>query len=337
MKSIKPFIILIVFAALFYFYFAVSFKPGNNNSAAPPLPPLKIACSAWPGFLPSVLASEKGYFKDAGVAVRCEYSQNIRQQLLDFGNGSYDGAGFALGSLISLYSKDRDFSVIMATDYSMGADALIANPPINSVGDLKGKTVLVNLGSYAELFIDLALERHSMQRSELTLMSWNDENAAVEKVLSKEADAAFLWEPYASMAMKNGARCIYSSRDMPGIVTDVFAFRNKTIKERPDDIKKFVECWFRAVEFWSANTAEASLLIARAIESETAAVSLAGIELCGPAANERAFSPGVPRGEKNLLSLYDSGKLYIDHYIKLGIHREKIKIEEILNPAFIKK
>ena len=332
MRNFKPFIVLIIFAFLFYFYFTLSFKPASQTPSSVPLPPLKFACSAWPGFLPVVLASKKGYFKEAGVDVEYFYSENIRQQLIDFGNGAYDGAGFALGTVISLYSKHPEVSVIAASDYSMGADALVANPPIGSVYDLKGKTILLNLGSYAEIFFDLTLQKHSMTRNDVNIRTWNDENTAVKELINKKADAAFIWEPYVTLALNKGAKTIYSSRDIPGIVTDVVVFQNKTLKRRPVDVKKFMDCWFKAVDYWTANTLEASLIISTAISADTERTSLKGIELCSKTANEKAFKENFT----DLTSLYGSGKLYIDHYIKLGICRDEISISDLLNPAFIK-
>jgi len=328
MNKLRFLILFISALLLFYIYYLCEFKPLTTKNTHDPL---KIACSAWPGFMPVILASELGYFKKSGIDVEYKYSENIRQQLLDFGAGVYDGAGFALGSVMALYAKASSISIIFATDYSLGADAIVANAGINSIADLKGKIIGANLGSYAEFVIDDVLLKNNLTRKDIVLQNWNDENQACKMLAAGKYDAAFLWEPYVSKAINAGAHLIYTSAEQPGIVTDVFSFQNETIASRRGDVKKFVDCWFQAVDFWEANTSEASLIISRAIGINPDFVSIKGMKLCGRLQNQKTFE----RAE-NYLSIYYGGERIAEHYIKIGIYKEKVNIDKLINPYFVK-
>src|SRR5258708_12388851 len=59
--------------------------------------------------------------------------------------------------------------VIIITDYSSGNDMVVAKPGIESVKDLKGKKIGVELGLVDHLLLLNALESNGMKASDVTL------------------------------------------------------------------------------------------------------------------------------------------------------------------------
>jgi NitT/TauT family transport system substrate-binding protein len=51
-----------------------------------------------------------------------------------------------LGSVLNSCAVNPDIKIILATDVSAGADAVIAQPEIRTVGDLKSNMMGVRLG-----------------------------------------------------------------------------------------------------------------------------------------------------------------------------------------------
>src|SRR5688500_14446740 len=99
--------------------------------------PIKIGYSDWPGWLPFEIGKQKGFFKDAGVDVEMVWFSEYGACIDAFTAGKLDG--IAIDCASSLTTKSS--TIILLTDYSNGNDMIIGKQGVDSIKDLKGKTV----------------------------------------------------------------------------------------------------------------------------------------------------------------------------------------------------
>lgn len=290
---------------------------------------LKVAYSAWPGFLPIALAQEKGFFTQQGVKVETFYSEDTMAQMADFGAGNYDVVTLALGSIGIISQKNPDVQILVATDRSAGADAIVAQSDITSVADLKGKTIGTGLGGFGELFVTTMLEKNGLTTDEVTLVNVDGDKIPT-RMKSGEIQAGQTWEPYVSQVVKSGGRTLFTSAETPGLIPDVMAFRGIVLRERPDDVRAFVRAWFQAVDYWKANLKEGNELIAKALKIPPETLSLEGVELLNLNENLKAFTQGNTTD-----SLYHTAQLYSNFYIRTGGIARPLDVNKLLNPSFL--
>ncbi|MDD1427573.1 hypothetical protein MEO94_24530 [Dolichospermum sp. ST_sed9] len=50
--------------------------------------------------------------------------------------------------------------------------------------------------------------------------------------------------------MKSGGHKLFTSKQTPGLILDLVAFRGETIRDRPEDIRAFIRGWLQAVKYW---------------------------------------------------------------------------------------
>ena len=292
--------------------------------------PLEVAVDNWPGFMPAVLADELGYFAEEGVDVKVIYSENARQQRLEFESGAYDGITLSLGSLIAVSSKAPDTRIIFLTDISTTGDAVVAAPGIKSAADLKGKRIVLGAAGYGEVVVNVMLEEAGLTSNDVIWVAMQDENEALEMLKDGRADAFQTWEPYVGRAVGNGAKIIFTGADVPGLIPDAIGFHEATLRERPEDVTAFTRAWFRAVDYWLANPDDAAQIISSAVSLSPEEVSLNGLELLTLEENQNFFVPG-----DDFSSAYYAANVYMEFFVKNGVIDTPLNIEEILDPTFL--
>lgn len=292
-------------------------------------PALKIVYDPWPGFLPLVIAQEKGFFAQQEVQVETVLTENSETKIPDFMAGKYDGITLALGSVVTSNAANSNIRIILGIDRSDGADAVISQPQIQTVRDLKGKAIATRLGGFGELFIKKMLEANKMNFNDITLLNARGEQIP-EFVQSGKTHAGNTWEPFLSKAIAAGLRVLFTSKQTPGLIPDVMVFQASVLRERPDDVRAFIRAWFQAVDYWKANPKEGNILIANALKLQPEKISLKGVKLLTLKDNKQAFTPG-----NNTESLYYTTQLYADFFARLGNLNFSPAQNQLLDPSFL--
>ncbi|MCD8489444.1 MAG: ABC transporter substrate-binding protein [Desertifilum sp.] len=288
-------------------------------------PPLRIAYNLWPGYFPMVLAQERGYFAQQGVQV--ELDRVGGTIMTDFRAGKYDGLALTLGNAITT-NETEPIRIVMAMDDSMGADAIVAQSQMRAIADLRGQSIGATLGGFGELFLERMLAAGGLPRDAVTFVE-SDPSEVPEELRDNKLQAAHTWEPHISRAVADGKRVLFTSADTPGLITDVIFFKEEIARDRPDEIRAFVQACFQAIEDWQANFTEGNALIAQALGLDPQEISLEGIRLLTQADNRERFNPNHPS------SLYRNAQLYTDFFLRVRAIEAPPNLDRLIDPSFI--
>lgn len=285
---------------------------------------LRVAIDKWPGYYPLIIADERGYFETRGLEVEISLPEDTDRMLAEFTAQTYDIVAVALGDLITVAAMSPQVRVCLVTDESSGGDAIVGRVPLESAGDIQGQRVSTNLGGFGELFVSAWLEQSGHTSADVTLL--NVESADVPASLAAgEIDAGHCWEPYVSQAVAQGGSIWFSSKDTPGLIPDVLATHEEVIESRREDMKRFIDAWFEAQEWWLANETAGNALIEDALELEAGSVSLNGIRLLNREENIRYFSKG-----DGMDSLHHVTNVYTDYFVRKGALGRRIDPDTLL-------
>ena len=291
-------------------------------------PPLRFAHNLWPGYFPITIAKAKGFFKEQGVDVEIVFTEDQQPQIAAFYAGKYDGLALPLGSIIIASGNNPDIRVVYVIDDSVGGDAVVARSEIETIQDLKGKTIGATLGGFGELFVESMLQKAGLNRNDITLIN-TDSNHVPEWLASNRIQAGQAWEPYVSRAIKDGGRLLFSSEQTPGLIIDTIMFRGAVLRERPEDVRAFIRACFQAVDYWEAHPEEVRTLLAQTLKIQPEEISLKGIKLLQVDDNRRAFDRDNPH------SLYHNARRYAEFYIRTGSLGRMPDIDKLIDDAFL--
>lgn len=212
--------------------------------------PLKIAYSDWPGWVAWQVGIDKGWFKEEGVDVDFEWFEYV-PSMEAFAAGKVDAVCMTNGDALVTGATGAPSKTILINDYSNGNDMLVAKPGIESVKDLKGKKIGVEVGFVDHLLVLKALEANGMTEADVTLVNIPTHETP-KAFASGDVDAIAAWQPNSGQALKAvpGSKAIYTSKDVPGLIYDVLAVNPASLSQRTEDWKKVAKVWYRIVNYF---------------------------------------------------------------------------------------
>ncbi len=297
-------------------------KPSTDS-----LVPVKVGIDLWPGYYPIVLAKKLGYFKRQGLDVQFVLPEATDDMLGQFVKGKLDMVCVAMGDAFSLYKQDPKLRVIMITDESSGGDALLAR---EGVSELKGRTLGTNLNGFGELFIDAFLKGRGLTRNQVTLVH-QEAADALTFLRDGKADVVHTWEPYVSEIVSFGiGQVVFDSAQTPGLIPDALLVNGQFRSTHPERIRKFVQAWLQAAQWWMDNRKQGDQLIEPELLLMPGSVNLKGVRLYTAQQNRNTFKPG-----DDMSSLYFVTQKYIDFFVEKGVLAVGIEPSDILDPSFL--
>jgi len=294
--------------------------------------PLKIAYSDWPGWVAWQIGIDKGWFKEAGVDVDFEWFEYV-PSMEAFAAGKVDAVSMTNGDALVTGATGAPSKAIIINDYSNGNDMVVAKPGIETVKDLKGKKIGVEIGFVDHLLLLKALEANGLKEKDVTLVNIPTHETP-KAFASGDVDAIAAWQPNSGQALKAvpGSKAIYTSADAPGLIYDVLAVNPSSLSAREDDWKKVAGVWYKIVDYLNDPATKAD-----AIKSMSARVNLppeeyaafvGGTKILPLAEAKKAFKKGP-----GLDSIYGSGDVVDKFNVDNKVYEKPQAVGDYLAPA----
>ena len=311
-------------------------EPGTKQAEEPKTTglPMKVAKYYWPGEFWVEMADKKGWFKDAGLNVELiDTNLDYVKSLEDLAAGKIDTQNVSLFDVINFKVAGVNLAMVINTDNSFGAEAIVAKSEIKSLRDLKGKTIGVGKDSYVEYILSVAMKRAGVSADEITLKNIIPEEAAEE--LSKDSVHAIItWEPIVTEVIKkNNGQKLFDTSEIPGVSPNGQVFHRSFIESRPGDVQAFVNVWNKTTLFIKENPREAMKIIADIYQKTPGEVqALAQTDkILDFRDNHTAFSFG-----SGFDSLHGSTRRINAFLIEKGITKELFDSTEFLDDQFLR-
>lgn len=211
--------------------------------------PLRIGYSDWPGWVAWEIGIETGMFEAAGVEVQFEWFDYVAS-MDAFAANQLDAVAMTNGDALVTGSTGAANVMILINDYSNGNDMVIARQGIDSIADLVGKKVGVEIGFVAHLLLLNALEKSGLSEADVELVNVPT-NETPQVLASGQVDAIVAWQPNSGQALSlvPGSTAIYTSADEPGLIYDVLAVSPSSLANRREDWVKVIQVWYQIVDF----------------------------------------------------------------------------------------
>jgi NitT/TauT family transport system substrate-binding protein len=255
---------------------------------------LRLAINPWPGYEFLYLAKEKGFLAEENLNVRLLEYASLSDCRVAFESGQVDAMACSLIEVLQARENShRTAKIILATDFSDGADVILGRANFASLPALKGHRVGLELGSLGGFMLGRALELQGMKLSDVELVSCTPDT--LEAALANgDIDAAVTYPP-ASVHLEAGGQMhrLFSSAEIPGEVVDVVAVDAPVLERDPELPARFSRAQQRAQEYSRAHPQEAYTLMGRreAISAAEFEQALKGIHLVDVAEQQAFFGP----------------------------------------------
>ncbi|MGY0615656.1 ABC transporter substrate-binding protein [Vibrio sp. FJH11] len=297
---------------------------------------LSIGMTTWVGYGTLYLADELGYFKEKGLEVDLQTIEQGSTYMAAAASGHLDGSASTIDAILK-YRPKFCFKAVAALDDSFGGDGILVQNGINSIQDLKGKTVAVNEGSVSQFWLSNLLKQAGMTMSDINVQNMTADDAA-SVFISGGVQAAVTWEPNLTYARTNNVgKVLVDSTSTPGIIVDVVNLRCDVIENQPDDVAALVNGLYRAVEYTKENPEKAYAIMAKKLGGYLSDPK----DLAGAAATVRFYDQ-----EMNVKLLGENGKegelapvikLANETWSQLQGEKFEVTFDDLVDNRFIKQ
>jgi NitT/TauT family transport system substrate-binding protein len=296
--------------------------------------PMKVARYNWPGTYWIEIAYKKGWFKEAGLNVELiDTNPDYYGSLDAMVAGKMDVNGYYFFDLINYRLKGADLIAVINHDTSFGMDAIVAKKGIETIRDLKGKTIGLTKETYLEYLLSISLARIGLTLGDVTIVDMPGEKTA-EEFIKGNVDAIVTWEPFVTEAINKGnGRRLFDTSEILGIVPGVCAFHKSFIEKRPEDVQAYVNVWHKTTQFIKEKPKEAFGIIAdiyNVAPGEVQALAQAD-KILDLRDNLTAFSYGT-----GFESLHGTARQINNFMINKGMTDKQLDSTEFLDVRFIR-
>ncbi|MDB6117280.1 MAG: transporter substrate-binding protein [Verrucomicrobiaceae bacterium] len=210
---------------------------------------LKLGYSDWPGYTVLEVAKQKGWFKEAGLDVELVWFDYL-PSLDAFSAGKIDGVCVVATDALVNGANGAKSKIVALLDYSDGSDAIVGKPGINSIKDLKGQKVGVEVTLVDHLLLLKALELNGMKQSDIELVN-TPTNETPQTLASGKVAAVGAWYPSSGQALKAvaGSKKLFSSSEAKGLIYDVMAVNPTSYAKHKEDWTKIVGIYYKCVDY----------------------------------------------------------------------------------------
>jgi NitT/TauT family transport system substrate-binding protein len=237
--------------------------------AKPEAGTFKLGIEPWLGYGPWHVAAKKGFFTNWGMSnvdiVNFTEDKDINTALA---SGQLDAANMATHTAMAMVAAGLPVKIVMLVDFSLSADAIIAEKDVKSVADLKGKDVAFEQGTTSDILLNYALSSNGMAMTDVKPIPMSAADAG-SALIAGRVSVAVTYEPYISAARKQdpNLQLLFTAGKEAGLVSDVLVVREDAIKSKPGQVLALMKAWDDALADYKANTAADRKIIAEAVGS----------------------------------------------------------------------
>ncbi|MCP2638307.1 aliphatic sulfonate ABC transporter substrate-binding protein [Microbacterium sp. HD4P20] len=208
------------------------------------------------------IAEDQGLWDKYGLNVTTQNFTNGPLQIQALGTGDLDFGYIGPGAV---WLPASGQAKIVALNTLGQADRVVAQAGIESIEDLRGKTVAFPEGTSGDMILTLALEEAGMTKDDINAVAM-EPAAIVAALSSKQVDGAGFWYPALATVMEQVPDLVElaENSDFEDTVAFPTAFvaGNDVVADEPEKVDRVLKALREAIAFRAENTDEAIQLTA---------------------------------------------------------------------------
>ena len=224
-------------------------------------PDIVLGVNTWTGFAPIVWMNGGSLEPNKESRLYKEYGIKLQIKILDVFDDSRNS--FKTNAVNVVYCTVDALPVEMGAqsgmselktelfgqvDWSRGGDLIVARKGINTVADMKGKTVAVAEGTASNTFLIKTLESNGLQMSDIKMVKVSDGIEAAKLFKAGTTDLAVVWTPDDGdcLAAIPGSKVLVSTKVAAYVIADGLLAKKEFINENKEVLSKFLSAWLTA-------------------------------------------------------------------------------------------
>lgn len=216
-----------------------------------------MGLDSWIGGTPALIALSREYNKDYSLNLKLSYITNDRDRITALNKGEIHATEMTLPAFLRFQQEFPDAGVIAGiTDFSRGADGIIARSGINTLNDMEDKTVSYVGDGTGKFILNKFLRLTGLRYQDIKPIERDEMGEVIEDLKSGKADLIVSWSPDMNLAVKDinennprNVKMLITTKEVPDLVPTVLVINKNTAGNYPEEVAAFLKTWYVSAKY----------------------------------------------------------------------------------------
>ena len=231
--------------------------PAPVNKTTPTADQFIMGLDSWIGGTPVLIALNREYNKDYFLSMEVKYITNDRDRITALKDGVINVTEMTLPAFLRFQQEfPGSGAIIGITDFSRGADGIIAKAGINTLNDMEGKAVSFVSDGIGKFILNKFLRLTGLRYQDIKPIEHKEMGEVVGDLKSGKADLIVSWSPDMNLALKeinaakpDSAKMLINTREVPDLVPTVLVANRNTVEKYPKKVEAFLKTWYASAKY----------------------------------------------------------------------------------------
>lgn len=211
-----------------------------------------MGLDSWIGGTPAMIALSREYNRDYSLSMKLEYIPNDADRIVALKEGKIQVTEMSLPSFIRFLDKYPDSGVVAGiTDFSRGADGIVARAEIKDLNDMEDRKISFVGDGTGKFILNKFLRLTGLRYQDIKPVERESMQEVVDDLKSGNADMIVSWSPDMNVAVKemnankpNSVRLLITTKEVPNLVPTVLVFNKDFYVNNQDKAMSFLKTWY---------------------------------------------------------------------------------------------
>lgn len=231
------------------------------------------------------VCTERGFCEDAGIDVSIETGRGSSEAITKLATGISDVGICGLTALMAARANENVPVTAVMSVFNKGPHAFftLANSGIEQISDIKGATIASSPFTSSNLFLPQVLANVGLTMDDLRITN-ADPGALGPMLVTGQTKAIIAWLTDSSRYANQAAEAGQEVRELPWSEVGLDLYETSLIAsdrfltERPDVARRFIDAFYKSVEYIRDNPEDAALAVVEAVAEIDFDVALASLQ-----------------------------------------------------------
>lgn len=212
---------------------------------------------SWIGGTPALIALSREYNRDYSLNMKLKYVTNDRDRITALKNGEIHATEMTLPAFLRFQKEFPDSGVIIGfTDFSRGADGILARSTVKTLNDMEGRNVSFVSDGIGKFILNKFLRLTGLRYQDIKPIERKEMSEVIDDLKSGRADLAVSWSPDMNLAVRDinskepgSVRLLITTKEVPDLVPTVLVANKATAEKYPDEVAAFLKTWYVSAKY----------------------------------------------------------------------------------------
>ena len=216
-----------------------------------------MGLDSWIGGTPSLLAISREYNKDYSLDFGVKFISSDSERIAALNEGIIQATEISLPSFIKQLQKYPDCGVIVGiTDFSRGADGIVAKAEVKDLNDMEGRKVSYVKDGTGKFILNKFLRLTGLRYQDIVPVERESMSEVIDGLKSGDVDLIVSWSPDMNLVVKDmnsgkadSVKLLITTKEVPNLIPTVLVVSNKTFKSNPEKVSAFLKTWYASARY----------------------------------------------------------------------------------------